>query len=183
MKYAQKFELKCYDAIKAYFTVRAAEVTDPDITVFRITDVSPQISDLFNQEMIDRGLSCDIGFLVFKKRLCFVENPEFTHIDGCAVSIVIPLEGYEGTHMYWCEGDFHLTSKVSSSRVTYAVPIWADSANVKLAHREVIDSPTICRVDIPHDTVTRTDDIYRVVLTTRFAGDPSFEEVCEKLLK
>lgn len=190
MKYAQKFELKCYDALRTYFKSRTDEYTGDQFHIFGVPDVSQEISDLFTSEMVERGLPVNLGWLMFKKRNCPGESHTSTHVDShdnsIKVSIVIPIDGCENTHMYWCEGDYKIETLCSElTNGTTALignVVWKPEDQVEF-HREVIDSPTICRVDIPHNTVTRADGSYRVVVTTRFLGKPSFEEVCEKLLK
>ena len=185
MKYAQKFELRCYEQLKEYFKLRAAECNDTQVAVYIISDVPQEITDLFNNEMAERGLpNTSYLWMLFKKKWCYVEDHRLTHVDTltnvCKVSIVLPIEGCEGTHMYWCEGDYTL-SQTQDSACDYGIPIWADDTKVTVAHREFINSPTICRVDVPHDTISNTDHSYRIVITTRFVGHPSFDEVCEKL--
>lgn len=186
MKYAQKFELKCYDALKTYFKSRTEEYTGDQFHIFDIPNVSQEIVDMFASEMKERGLPLNIGWLMFKKRdWSPSSHPNFTHIDidetddFYKVSIVIPIEGYQDTYMYWCEGEYHVDPQTIGI-VKYYVPIWKPGTKID-THRELIDSPTICRVDIPHSAVSSTDGSYRVVVTTRFLGNPSFEEVCEKL--
>lgn len=189
MEYARKFNLRCHDVLKEYFTRKTAEYSGERYHVCELTDIPQEITDMFRDEMTERGLPDTVGWLMFKKRGLPEEHPDRTHVDSPDntrhVSIVIPIEGCEDTHMYWCEGDYHFEHTIldNDNYVSYSIPIWDDVAKVNVMHREKITSPTICRVDIPHDTVTRADDSYRVVVTTRFVGDPSFEEVCEKLSK
>lgn len=153
---------------------------------FPIREISQEISDIFNDEMTQCGLPRAHSWMLFKKKNRPTENVNQTHVDTvnevARVSIVIPLSGYDGTYMYWCEGDHYIDQapKIDNT-MTYGIPIWSDSTKVNIAHREMIVSPTICRVDIPHDTVTGPAEIYRTVITARFEGNPSFEEVCEKL--
>lgn len=181
MKYAQKFNLRCYDQLKEYFKLRAAECTNSEEVVYAITNISQEITDLFNAEMTEHGLPCVSGWLLFKKKSFTEENHRFTHVDGCDVSVVLPLEGYEDTHMYWCDGDYQLSQIASGDNIAYYIPVWSDNPSPEIVHREMIISPTICRVDLPHYTVTDMLGNYRIVITARFVGNPSFEEVCEKL--
>lgn len=187
MKYAQPFNLRCHDHLMEYFTRKTAEYASEPYHVHQLNDVSQEITDMFNSEMKERGLPEIVGWLMFKKYGFPNERPEGSHIDSpdnnIHVSIVIPIEGYEDTHMYWCGGDYHFKQdRLDYDKfVSYCHPVWDDTNDAIIVHREEITSPTICRVDIPHDTVTRSDGSYRVVVTTRFKGDPSFEEVCEKL--
>lgn len=186
MKYAQPFNLRCYPELKEYFKQRAIEYSNDKFYVFEVTDVSDKINEMFRAEMEERGLPCHTSWLLFKKQGITEENHRYTHIDTinnvCEVSIVIPIIGCEGTHMYWCEGDYHV-DQTELGQVTYGIPIWDNDATVTVAHREAIVSPTICRVNVPHETVSNLDGSYRIVVTTRFVGHPSFEEVCEKLGK
>jgi hypothetical protein len=188
MKYAQPFNLRCYPKIKEYFKRRSSEFSTDKFDVFIVPDVSDDINETFRAEMEERGLPCHILWLLFKRQGITEEHYRHTHIDiidnickdPCEVSMVIPIEGYEGTHMYWCEGDYHIKQN-ELDQISYAVPIWADGANVVVSHRETIVSPTICRVNVPHEIVTNLDGSYRIMITARFWGNPSFEEVCEKL--
>jgi hypothetical protein len=186
MKYAQPFNLRCHDKIKEYFKQKALEYTSDSTYVFAITDISQEISDLFNNEMTEKGLPNAYSWMLFKKKDLITEDVQRTHVDTVneisRVSIVVPLDGYEETYMYWCEGEHHIIqSPKIDDTMTYGYPVWEDNSKVTVVHREYIFSPTICRVEIPHDTVTRLDGRYRTVITARFIGNPSFEEVCEKL--
>ena len=185
MKYAQKFELKCYDVLREYFKRRIAEHDGEKYHIFEITDVSEEINDLFRSEMADKGLPANISWLVFKKRDCFDESHTATHVDTIStdLSIVLPIEGCENTYMYWCEGKYELRqTSLDDEYLSYNIPIWDDSVTPSI-HRETITSPTICKVSIPHNTCSSRDGSYRVVVTTRFGANLSFEEACEKLLK
>jgi hypothetical protein len=186
MKYAQPFNLRCHAVLVEYFERRSHDFNNDRGHAFPILDIAPEIRDLFNDEMTDRGLPQSYSWMLFKKKNHTNEDVNQTHVDTvnevARVSIVIPLSGYEDTYMYWCEGDHYIDqSPKIDNTMTYGRPIWNDYTKVNVVHREMIVSPTICRVEVPHDTVTRLDGSYRVVITARFEGNPSFEEVCEKL--
>ena len=188
MKYAQAFDLKCHAVINEYFSEKANNIDGDLWQSFPIDDFDQHIRDLFDAEMVERGVPKSYSWMIFKKKGYPLEDPATTHVDTvneiARVSIVIPLMGCEETHMYWCEGEHTITQVPKhKEEMTYGVPVWEDISKVKIVHREFINSPTICRVDVPHNTVTRADDSYRIVITTRFQNNPTFEEVCEKLGK
>lgn len=183
MKYAQKFELKCYDVLREYFKRKIDEYDGEQYHIFEISDIPEEIDDLFKNELAEKGLPANLNWLVFKKKDCFDESHNMTHVDTLStdVSIVIPIEGCENTYMYWCEGeyDLHQTS-LDDSYFSYNIPIWTEGSTPTI-HREAILSPTICKVSVPHNTCSSHDGSYRVVVTTRLSVNLSFEEVCEKL--
>lgn len=181
-QYTLPIQLKCYERLKQYFELLLLDYTENYIGFI---SAAPEIEAILAEEMQSYGLTPFPCWLVFKKRNTFNQDHtgDMVHLDYtdnhvCNVSLVIPIEGYKDAPMIWYTGDYEVVH-LSAEDVSYAIPAWKEGGQINV-HREDILGPTFCRVNIPHDTSSNEDGSYRSVVTIRFHGNPTFEEICEK---
>lgn len=176
MIYTQPFKLSCYETLREYFRERLADLNTDESYVGGIT-IPVDLHKLFVDEMKAHGLIATTHWIIFKKRHKY--QLEAIHVDPTHVSIILPIDGYEKAPMCWFIGDHELISR-EYNRIPYHDVKWKNVTKVKV-HYQDINSPSICRVDIPHDTVSDSEGNYRTVATIRLENNPTFEEVCAKL--
>jgi len=122
--------------------------------------------------------------------VCFArpaKDQQSIHVDGtnsttCA-SLNIPLIGCENSLMEWFSGDYHLVRKnytdQSGQTVHYQEVVW-DTDCIVVESLELTESHMV-RVDVPHRTTANDTDL-RAVLCLRFLGNPTWDQVCSKVL-
>jgi hypothetical protein len=150
-------------------------------------ELSPNLRDDLNNELNRYGLNEVWNLLCFKRKNFFTENYYNFHIDyspgGDIVhsSIVIPVEGCEGTHMYWATGDYNVELlTLEDGRTTYARPKWKSVP--RITHRiEINDMPMLTKVDVPHNVTSKLDSSYRTILSVRIKGNPTFDDVVRNI--
>jgi hypothetical protein len=187
------FELKCFEKFKKQTLEYMNQFSGESIYVKEVP-ITAELVELFKQEMAEYGLPGAWNFLSFKRKNFVSENASGTHVDYSKhfnspvyTSLVIPVEGCENTHMYWMDGDYQLNQVATSTNskeqnVAYGKIQWNESPTV-VDRVEINDSPMLAKASIPHSVTSRTDGSYRTILSVRFIGNPTFEEVLEKYLK
>jgi hypothetical protein len=162
------------------------EKFDQENIYIKHIELSPNLLCDLNSELKSYGLDEVWNLLCFKRKNFFTENYN-VHIDysqgGDIVhsSIVIPVEGCEGTHMYWTTGDYNVELlKLEDGHSTYARPKWKSVPNI--AQRiEINDIPMLTKVDVPHSVTSRVDGSYRTILSVRIKGNPTFNDVVRNI--
>jgi hypothetical protein len=178
------FPLKCFDKLKEQTLEYMNQFNHERIYVKNIP-VTDALIQAFAQEMAEYGLSGAWNFLCFKRKWYLTEGKQ-VHIDfsvklkeSVHSSIILPLEGCDGTHMYWLNGDYELGPVEKANNVPYATLNWKTSPQL-LDRVEISDVPMLAKVDIPHGVTSRMDGSYRTILSIRLLGNPTFEEVLQK---
>lgn len=176
------FSLQCYDQIKEVVLDYMQRFNTNDIYAERV--VLPQeLIQLLEQELSDYGLPGPANFLAFKRKNYFSPRLETVHIDFYKEmlhsSIVLPVENYKGTAMFWMNGDYILETRVLPTGDPYQSVVWKSDPN--LIEKIEITQPTLCKVDIPHDALSNLDGSYRTILSIRLKGNPLFEDIVSKL--
>jgi len=109
---------------------------------------------------------------------------QFSHIDGggevlhCAINI--PLHGGENSKFQWLGGDYSvsLVNLPTTNQKAFAIK-WNSEPTV-IESIEMIDGCYLVRIDQPHQAIASADSD-RWVFTMRFKGNPTFEELYDKL--
>jgi hypothetical protein len=152
-----------------------------NIYVIKI-DIPVRLRNLLEDELRSYNLPGVVNFLAFKRSRFFKVDPQLTHIDYSTepihASIVLPIEGFENTKMYWADGKYRCETATLPHGGLYQKIIWEDSCKV-VAEHEIIE-PTLCRVDIPHNATSNIDGSYRTMMTIRLQNNPTFEEILNK---
>lgn len=113
-----------------------------------------------------------------------IEQP--IHVDCTAdddltlvnAALNIPLANADSSAMNWYTGEYTIIGKEAVGRDgikrKYAQVNWNDAPSI--LDRTYMQAPTLVRVSIPHN-VSRSER-HREILTVRFAGNPTFDELC-----
>lgn len=117
-------------------------------------------------------------------------NHEYNDVSKCALNI--PIKNCETTKIAWWTGDY--TSILTYSNVIcgesdtydgeYTIPSMSIEWNeepVFVTSYDIPASPHICKIDVPHSVTAYSN--FRVMLSLRLEGNPSFEEVKKMLNK
>ena len=182
MQYTYNFPLKCAKAIQEFALEYTKDLVTDNVYVSDIRDMNP-VLDLLNLELESFGLPKIFNVVIFKRKNCRLTPT--VHIDSTSydpdpihASIVIPVEGYHGTLMYWMTGDYELQLSFTADRVAYKKIVWKSTPKL-VNYTEIVDT-TLCRVDLPHSATSRSDGSYRTIVSIRLQGNPSVEEILEK---
>lgn len=187
MKYTHSFNLRCHDLIKDYFSKALADFNVSE-TYFETIELPDSIMEVVNAEFAECDLVPVNWWLAFKKRNAFgFDYTDYSvHVDAYPdntlffTALIIPIEGYVNAPMVWFDGNF-TNEYVQKYGYGYSKVVWKDDTDITV-HQEDIVGPTMCRVDIPHSAYSPSDGSYRAVASVRFKDNPTFEEICEKLI-
>jgi hypothetical protein len=181
------FPLKSAELIKEFTLEMMKTYNEKNFYVKNLVP-DDNLSSILNKELLEYNLPTFLNFLVFKRKNYFNETK--THIDYnnllhqvVNASLIIPVEGYQDTYMYWMHGKFITETNLiqgsnTNNNVSYQTISWLEQP--RLLYKEEILEPTLCRVDIPHNVSSRKDGAYRTVVTIRLNGNPSFEEIIKR---
>lgn len=117
-------------------------------------------------------------------------NHEYNDLSKCALNI--PIKNCENTSMAWWTGDFTSTLTYSNGMCgkssvydkEYTIPSMLIEWNqepVFITSYNIPNTPHLCKVDVPHSVTAHSN--FRVMLSLRLDGNPSFEEVKKMLNK
>lgn len=188
MQYTQQVNLKCHDLIVDHFSKILAELNTEE-SYFERFELPDSMMDIIRAEFAEYDLVPINWWLSVKKRNVYdFDHTHFSvHLDAYPdgtrfnAALIIPIEGYTDAPMIWFDGEF-TDEFIMKEDYGYNKITWQNVSNMVI-HKEDIVAPTICKIHIPHSTYSRHDGSYRAVTTVRFEGNPTFEEVCEKLSK
>ena len=147
---------------------------------------SPELYEELNNYLGSLGFPLIRGVLGFK-RTNIKPNPYLAHIDGDPIktttaSLIIPVSGCKDTRMFWFTGDYRLVMSQHGPASGYANAWhlqWQGSPRY-LDSVAVIDTPMLCRVNIPHEAYSNGREP-RVTVTLRFQGNPLFDDLVKLL--
>jgi hypothetical protein len=179
------FKLKCFDHFKKQTLDFMSKFDTEDIYIKNIP-ISKDLIEVFAEEMNSYGLTPGWNFLCFKRKNFFYESDvchvDYDNIEKRAIhtSIIFPLEGCAETYMYWLDGSYYKLPVSTTGGTKFYKVVWKDKPSI--IDRAYIDNyPTITRVDIPHNVTSRLDNSYRCILSVRLIGNPTFDEVIQKI--
>jgi hypothetical protein len=181
MKYFHTFPLESFDEITAHTLDQTQSLCANSIYITKI-NIPVRLRNLLEDELRSYNLPGVVNFLVFKRSKFFKLDPRLTHIDYSTepihASIVLPIEGFKNTKMYWADGEYRCETATLPHGSPYQKIIWGESCDV-VAETEIME-PTLCRVDIPHSATSNADGSYRTILSIRLQNNPTFEEILNK---
>ena len=179
------FPLKTESLIKEYIRERFKDHNTDDIYAEGI-DVPKDMLSAINCELKVYNIIVVSG-MAFKRKNCLIPRHDECHIDYSSFykrtiksSLVIPIDGCDNTYMYWYDGAYSADVVMPTPDFPYRYPYmkltW-DTPGKLVEQVEIASRPMLCRVDQPHSATSRTDGSYRLVMTLRFEGNPSIEEI------
>ena len=179
MELYKPVNVNCANLLKS---ITAAYMLDNACSVAKIP-LEESVLNIVNAEFNSKGISNIVSPLAFKRNNTSHSTKE-CHVDGDLgnvrnASIVIPVSGCVNTFQYWYNGDYSLVPIIDKQNISRYIINWKTSALAGKAH--IVDTPMLCRVDIPHGAVANGND-YRITCTIRFKDNESFEELYEKLM-
>lgn len=179
-------QISCYDELVKFTKAYTEHQTKDDTYLSFFSDDA--LESLINNELQKYGLPKATRIIIVKRSKVESFDENNAHVDSFTqdpsmihkVSVIIPIENCDKAPMYWYDGDYTVDLAKTKTGHTYPKIIW----NAKpIFHRtEFITEPKICNIDMPHGADCPSDGSYRTVLTFRLEGNPSFKEVCEKVL-
>jgi len=111
-------------------------------------------------------------------------NADYDDVAKCALNV--PILNFENTTMSWWKGDYSKKMLYANQscckddkpngdiKIPYLDLQWNSEPELEYTY-EIENIPHICKINIPH-SVTAPEQ-FRVVLSMRFEGNPSFEEI------
>lgn len=178
-KVTQPFNLTCFNEIKE-FTKEFMQQYDQEQIYATMVPLPQALIDAFNDEMYAVGLGKARHFMAIKRKNYSTKDKKYCHIDLVHMTIILPIENCENSVMFFYDGDYELESRQHGKNygLNYGHIIWnSDDAEY---YEECITVPTLTSANVPHSATSSDDGSYRLVLTIRLEGDPSFEEVCAR---
>ena len=151
-----------------------------------LLDMPLEIVKMLNDELTEYGLPNTVNFLAFKRKdFLNIKDDLTVHVDANPVelvnaSIIFPIEGCEGTSMYWLGGEYSLIPKAIKMGANYMTPEW-QSDPILLDQIEIFKVPMVCRVNVLHSALSNKDGSYRTTLSVRLKGNISFDDIVNKL--
>lgn len=153
-----------------------------ELQLIALEDIDPDIKNSLNNDLKQYDLELE-HFLIFFR---LPGRPIVTHIDTisgeiCNASFVFPLALKDHYTVYWQDGNYELIkiTDTDQTKVDYYVLDWKEPPVTCL--EEHISDPIIVKTDVPHGVYA--NDNKMLLVTARFIGNPSFDELCQKLSK
>lgn len=183
-----EFPLETESIIKDYIREKFKDLNTETGFALNV-DLPEDILQKVNAELSKYDLKVVSG-MAFRRRNDFYPTTNGCHVDYLSSknqviksSLVIPIDGCEDTCMYWAGGDFSTVVVMPTPESNYKNPYMSISWNTPgsiVEQVEISKGPMMCRVDIPHSATSKLDGSYRLVMTLRFEGNPSIEEIMSR---
>ena len=178
--------ISCYDELVTFTKAYTEHQTEENAYFSFSSDDA--LEALLNSELEKYGLPKATRIIIVKRSNMETYDENSTHVDRFTqdpsithkVSIIIPIENCDKAPMYWYDGNYTVELSKTKTGHTYPKIEWHDKPS--FYHTEFITEPKICNIDMPHGADCPADGSYRTVLTFRLEGNPSFDEVCKKVL-
>lgn len=180
----KKINLECLDNLQTYLVNQISKIL-PEGKVTKVISKNIILPDelltTVNAELNSYNIP-DIEYCriyLWPKR--GIQKP---HVDGSGIvlhcSINIPLHGGENSTFRWLGGDYTLTpiDLVETNQKAYAIKWQSTPAIIESV--ELVNGCYLIRIDQPHQAIASADSD-RWVFTMRFKGNPTFEELYDKL--
>lgn len=188
MEYYKKINLKCESLIREF----VIKDLNPPPTNFKdsvkVAHTLPEeLLNTVNAELAEYGIPPVWYCQSYLRRKGTWQG---IHIDGVKdvnihVAINLPIQNTEDSKFIWYTGDYHTDIKVGKAQNVNGgvIPITYHDItfdNLKEAASLELNQAHLIRVDRPHRAcANEVDD--RWIFTMRFKGNPTFEELYEKL--
>jgi hypothetical protein len=185
MEYYKKINLQCENSIRNYL-IDLVRTPQKLIDQTKISHELPkELLDTINSELATYGIT-EIQYC--QSYLRAKGTTQGIHIDGIGfkwhAAINIPIQNTIGSKFTWYGGDYRIEQKTRNTGYGHIMtPITffeiIDNGLVEVASVE-LDQAHLVRVDEPH-CATANDVADRWIFTMRFKGNPTFEELYDKL--
>jgi hypothetical protein len=186
MEYYKKINLKCEKLIRDYLL----ELVIPPNKILDQTKISHELPkdllEVVNAELASYGIS---EILYCQSYLRSAGTTQGIHIDGINfrwhAAINLPVQNTQGSKFIWYSGSYNVeqrTRYTGSGNGSRAPITFFEIVDQELTEAASIELNQACliRVDEPHNAVAN-DTSDRWIFTMRFVGNPTFEELYEKL--
>jgi hypothetical protein len=186
MEYYKKINLKCEKLIRDYLlelVIPPNKITDQA----KISHELPKdLLDIINTELASYGIS---ELLYCQSYMRAKGTTQGIHIDGVGykwhAAINLPIQNSNGSKFIWYTGKYDIEQKTKytggpaggMTQVTFFEIVNQDLTEVAVIE---LDQSYLIRVDEPHNAVAN-DTTNRWIFTMRFVGNPTFEELYDKL--
>lgn len=186
MKYCKKINLKCEKLIRDYLLelVLVPTVIHDQI---KIPHRLPQeLLKTINDELASYGIP---ELLYCQSYIRAKGTTQGVHVDGVDflwhAAINLPIENTKNTKFRWYDGEYNIERKTQDTgAISGMAPITffeiVDIKELVAVETIELDQAYLVRVDKPHHAESNSDG-YRWVFTMRFKGNPTFEELYDKL--
>lgn len=186
MEYYKKINLRCEKQIRDYL-LNVVLVPTVILDQIKIPHSLPKdLLDTINSELASYGVP---KILYCQSYLRAKNTTQGIHIDGVSykwhAGINIPVQNTKNTKFSWYGGNYTTELKTQDTgSITGKAPITFFEILSNEPLEEVasieLDQAYLVRVDEPHNASNTTDET-RWIFTMRFEGNPTFEELYEKL--
>lgn len=182
MKYFKKINLQCESKIREFVIADVCNQIDPGSVVSQ-TRIKHSLPDNIRTFIND-----ELEFIGFPKLLycqSYIrsrKNIQGIHVDGDGTAqinaaINLPISGtYESRHN-WYTGDYTLTLRNAGDLYFHSI-LW--KSKPELVSSLELNHPHLVRVNRPHNVVASDNDC-RWIFTMRFVGNPTFEELYDRI--
>jgi hypothetical protein len=140
------------------------------------------LKDEINAELEKYDLKIEHILLFYRPPSTPIDSHVDLFIDGtvCKSSLVLPWVCKDGYSVYWEQGDFDLSraSPDGHKDVEYFEMDWKSKPNI--CYEAKIHTPVVVKTDTPHGVYSLNSKL--LLATIRFEGNPSFNDLCKKLI-
>lgn len=140
------------------------------------------IKEQIDTELEKYDLRIEYILLFYRPPSTPIDSHIDSFVDGtvCKSSLVLPWVCKDGYSVYWEQGDFDL-SRISPDGyddIEYFKLNWKSGPDI--CYQAKIHTPVVVKTDIPHGVYSLDSKL--LLATIRFEGNPSFEDLCKKLM-
>jgi hypothetical protein len=186
MKYCKKINLKCEKLIRDYLldlVLVPSEILDQVKIPHRLPR---ELLQTINDELTSYGVP---ELLYCQSYIRAKDTKQGIHVDGVDyiwhAAINLPIKNTQNTKFTWYDGEYTIEKKTQDTgAISGMTPIsffeLTDIKELAVTESIELDQAHLIRVDKPHNAESNSDG-YRWIFTMRFKGNPTFEELYDKL--
>jgi hypothetical protein len=172
-------KLEVEQAIKDFAIADILKKSEPEKVNFQYavdhTDIPSDLLNDINSELNSKGIP---DLLYCKSYIRRKKHVQEIHIDGLNCAINIPLKGSAGSRFCYYTGSYKMHLTVVRGLKFYALewdglPILENELELNTTH--------LVRVDRPHCAIASNTE-NRWIFTMRFKGNPTFEDLYQKII-
>lgn len=169
------FKLDCEQLLVDFCKTDIEKQWDRKSIKLLIHEFPDHIRKVLNAELISKNLPTFYGnFSTVRTKI----QPGVIHCDwDIHVGLNIPIFGTQGSNMLWFDGDY--TSFFEETQNTTIKVLKWKSEPKMIGELELLESH-LMRVDVPHNVYPNPNSD-RAILSIRFAGNPTWEEILERI--
>jgi len=186
MEYYKRINLKCEKLIRDYLldlVLVPSEIEDQVKIPHRLPK---ELLQTINDELASYGVP---ELLYCQSYIRAKGTTQGIHVDGVDylwhAAINLPIQNTQDTKFTWYHGEYTIEQKTQETgAISGTAPITffklTDVKSLYPAASIELDQACLVRVDEPHNAESNFDG-YRWIFTMRFKGNPTFEELYDKL--